>query len=232
MKSISPILDPLLEIFEGAFSFITESLAAFGEGVMPLINKLLPVIKNIFDGINDIVRLLFSSEDALMLWRDVFEFLGEVVGTVLVTSFKVLESIITGIKDSILTIQGIIDAIAGKELKKEQIKGMGDLLKGLITTFIPGAQQALLKEQNVQDVIITKRGEVIRTSPDDTIMAFKGLGGGSERSPAPVNISVDFRGMQLNIQNATREEAERFGEDIVTTFRKQLSLEMERIGVK
>lgn len=225
LKNLAPLLDPLLDLFGNIFNFVTEAAGSIIGALMPALKEIIPVLTDIFKSINDIVELLFSSEDSLNTWKDVFSFLSKGIGENLLKAFKDIESIINNIKEAITFIESSIKSIISGKAFEIKAPDIGKFFRD----FAKFSTGGFLTEK-VQDVIITKKGEVIQTSPEDTIMAFKGLGG--ERAPAPVNISVDFRGMQLNIQSATREEAERFSEDIVTTFRRQLTLELERTGVK
>jgi len=79
------------------------------------------------------------------------------------------------------------------------------------------------------DVIITKRGDIVPVSPDDNILAFKG---GGKDSSQKIDISIDFSGMQLVLQQASPDEARRFAGNMVDALRQQLTSELERKGLK
>lgn len=235
---LQPIVKTLIDLFTQIISFVTQITTGFLSGLLPAIKNINEPINKILEALTSIFNTLFSSTESLKTWKDIFKGLGEFLGG----AFKLTLDIIAGLVETIdKSIQGIKDFFSGKAIKDFESKGgagafFGDLGADFVEFFKnPFDPKWWTKEGEketrtgkwVDDAIIKPNGEVIRTSPEDYIIATKtpaiAAGGGK-------SITLNFPGMQIYLQNATREEAERAGSMIVDKIRAVFYEEMESMG--
>jgi len=222
-------------VFGKIIKFVAEVVDAFLKGLMPAIENIATPLQGIVNGFSSIFDSIFGSDKAMSGWEGLFGDLGTFLGETLMAALKGVEDVIKFIDNMLKTIEkkGVAQGIG--EAVEDFSYGVGKFfvgpleeLTGLKILKEDPKERRLREEQD--DVIITKRGDIVPVSPDDNIAAFKDSS--SMFSGGGVNVSIDFSGMQLLINQATVEEAERFSEKLVDSFRNQLSLELERAGVR
>ena len=226
-NSMQTVFTTIGEIFGKIVNFLGKIVKSFLEGFGPAIKNIMTPVQNLANAYKKIFDLLFGGTEQLGFWQDAFKFIGDVAGTVLVVVF---EAIATAVE---LIAAGIEKVVEGIKWLSKNIGGVLDKVGGVFSGIGKFGGKALDFLNPFDDVIVTKDGKVVPVNPQDNIVAFKEGGpiakGGSGN---PVSVNVDFRGMQLLVQNATTEEASRFSETLVEQFRSTLTLELERAGVK
>jgi hypothetical protein len=129
----------------------------FGQGFkMEGFTKFLENLKGFMDSIS----LLLTGN------LDFFKTLGDIIGNITGVLFSVMGDILGMVTE-------IVDMTSGGKLSKLKAERFGKMTDKEKANYIKslGGTQA-------QDVIITKRGEIINTHPDDNIVASKGGGMG------------------------------------------------------
>lgn len=91
------------------------------------------------------------------------------------------------------------------------------------------------RTRNVNDAILRPDGTIVETHPDDTLVALKDLGSSlsglnGSRVEQTTNVSIDFTGMQINVQNGGIEEGQAFAEGLIEQIRDAYNSEFERFG--
>lgn len=219
-------LGTVIETVKTLLGFIGQISAAFLEGMAPSISKL----EEPFNKISESFNKIFGDPERVEKWKKLFTFIGDVVGKGLVEAFNMLAAAVKIIE---IGLGAIIDFIGTNEfinfLTKLADIGLfspGGIAGKLISNLFKDKEN----DNSVNDAIITKRGEVIKTNPEDNILAFKkfpvmpGSGGGGVTT-GDFNFSLT-----VNVADATREQAETFGGDIVDVIRQKLNSELVRIG--
>ncbi len=199
---------------------------SFITGFKPYISPVVDLIADMAESFQSIWDSIFSSDEKIKGWKEIFKFIGKVIGTTVKATFQVIADIVKTIDSTIKSIDDMSKVLTGKDPSKEFGKNIGDMLQGIFD-FINPAQAAIRRAQQVKDAIIKPSGEVIRTDPADYLIATKTPGA---IAGAGKTINIDFTGMTLIIQQATREEAVRFGENIVDVIRDRLNRELVESG--
>jgi len=244
IDKFKPALETLGEVFseliEGVISFVEGFVEGFAEidkqyGIIEEINSLFKEMKNSLETLSPILKPLGK-------------ILGKVFGITLLAALRTIESVL-------IAISGLIDLVTKKMSGKEFIDNLKT--KGLGKFFTKGGKETSVKDaiinstgkiirtspsqtivtRKVNDAIITKDGKIVQTAPDDNLIATKNnvmLGDMKEKSSGKVislgGITIDFSGMQIILQNGTKEEAANAGNTIVDTIRRTLQQELEAIG--
>lgn len=228
-SSLMTVVKTIGEIFGKIVGFVGKITDGFLKGFGPAIKNIMTPIQGIFDKIKGIIDMLFTGSEAIDGWSEAFKVIGDILGGVIKVALDVINSSLGWLNDTIQEITSGIPKLVrdmvnkriaevGEQKAYEELRGK--LPKDAIPKLFPNAVK-------VDDAIIKPDGTVIRTNPADTIYATKsGMPGSS------VQVHIDFTGMQLNISQATTEEATRFGENIVSVIRNQLNMELERAGVR
>lgn len=152
------------ELISVASSFFSDPVGTLKEGFsevweflkekLPFLEKIELVMKNVFEKIKEIFSSFFS--DPVGKFKEALMFVVEAIKNLPAQIWSFM--------------QRLPDLI-------------GRALKGILS-FGGGVLNSIFgrSNKNVGDAIITKRGDVVRTSPDDTIIAAKGIGdaGGSK----------------------------------------------------
>lgn len=234
-NNIFTVIEKVVGLLGDAFLWASKMAKAFAEGFAPFIGPVLDSMSKIADYFKSIFDSIFGSNEAMSGWESLFKFIGEVLGTTVLATFKVFEDIIKGIDATIKTIKGIIDFFSGKDVGEDFGKNAFDAIMGIFSLMNPAlnAQMQALKTQGmVDDAIVTNDGKVIPINNQDDIIAYK-PGGPIEGAfkGRGINVNIDFKGMQIVLQQATPEEAQKFSESLVDNFRATLTRELERGGI-
>lgn len=253
---LGPILDELAVKLNQIFNFISEMVASYLKGIMPALKEMGKPLSRIFDAVSKIYDMVFLSEKSLKTWKTIFTFLGKVVGTTLVFAF---EAIATAIELISVGIEKLIEFLRSDAFKGF-LEGAGRVAKAFGKMFLGASEAVFGKEKfsatrkitTVDDAIIKPDGKVIRTAPNDTLIATKSDVSVNEKpksafkmTPSEANqsfvtrtadtkkiqVSIDFSGMQIVVNEATPEEAQSLGGQIVGIIRQKLAQELEVLGV-
>lgn len=221
-NSIQTIFKSIGEYIGKIVGFIGQMTKSFLTGFSPAIKGIVTPIQTIVDSFQKIFDSLFGSSEALAGWGDLFEFVGKIIADQIVGALELAAKIIDLISAGIEKISGPLGNIIGAA------KETGGKVLDFLNPF--------------NDVIITKKGQVVPVSPDDNIVAFKSETGlfdppestaltpGKSSSQKVIKINADFRGMQWILQNGSKEEVERATETMVEAFRRQLVSELDAVG--
>lgn len=202
--------------------FAADMADAFLKGIKPAIIAL----EEPFNRVAAVFKKIFGDTEIVEKWKKLFSFIGEVIGVGLVGAFNIIAGVIelVGIGiDKLLTI------FASSPFQKF-LNFAGDIA-GKVGSFFAGAFEGVkdfFAGEKVDDAIITKKGEVIRTNPEDNILAFKKFPvapGGGGMTVGDFNFTIT-----VNVAEATTEQAVSFGGDIVDVIRQRLNSELVRVG--
>lgn len=234
-NSLLTVIKGIVTLFSKIINFIKEIGGSFLEGFMPHLKEMATPLQRIVDAVTKIFDKLFGGSKQLEIWKGFFQWLGDWTGGAFMETLNLIAGLLEAIADSIEFIMDIPDKIKEAlekekhaqavilEKKNGQYYNANDVWAG--TQF---GTPINVPNQKVKDAIITKNGQVIQTDPNDNLYAFKGNPAGGKN----IKVDINFPGMQLVIQQATQEEANRFSDVIVNTFRSRLTWELERAGVK
>ena len=218
-------LGKVIDLVKTLLGFVGQITDAFLEGVTPAIKKL----EEPFNRIVKAWKKIFGDTKIVEDWKALFKFIGEVVGTGLVVAFEIIAGAVELITLGIEKLLGLFNSGPFQKF----LGFTGDIAKK-VGGFFKGAFEGVKgffegdKAGKVDDAIITKRGEVIKTNPEDNILAFKKfpvMPGGGGITTGDFNFSLT-----VNVADATREKAVEFGGDIVDTIRQKLNSELVRMG--
>lgn len=227
-ESLVGIFESIMNFVGDAATFAAEMVDSFIEGLKPHITPMAKTIKEIADSFKSIFDSIFGSSEKLEGWKQVFKFIGDVIGTTVLSTFQVLEQIVTAIDNSLKSANDLGNLLAGKETSEDFGKNLGNAIVGMYDLFNPA--QAIIrreKEKNVKDAIIKPDGSVINTDPADYLIATKTPG---SLASGGIALTLNFPSINVNVQEATTQEAVNFSETIVDQVRSQLNLELERMG--
>lgn len=231
-NSLVTIFQDIMGFVGDAAKWSAEMVESFIKGFKPYISPVVDQIAKIAKSFKEIWSSIFGSSDKLQGWKSLFEFIGEVIGVTLVAAFEHIADMMKTIEASVKFINDIIKLLTGQKMSKEFEKNTFNMLQGIMDLLMPGQKflrEELEKERGkgVHDAIIKPDGQVIATDPADYLIATKTPGdlvrGGNV-------FNIDFTGMNLVIQNASQEQAMRFGENIVEIIRDQVDRELVRSG--
>jgi phage-related protein len=200
-KGLIDVFTSIVNIMGDIAKFVFEMVDSFVTGLKPTLKPIVNALGEIFEQIEKIVKTIFSGSESIKEWKEIFEWLGGFIGEAILIPLEAIAFAYKGIAESIKVIKNV----GG---------GIGDFFSG--------------NKKKVDDAIIKPDGQVIQTAPEDYIIATKTPGkltGGKE-----LTVNLDFSGMNINVQEATREEAVRFSESIVDQVRAALNREMEAYG--
>lgn len=182
-NSLQTVFRSIGELIGKWARFMGEIVDAFVTGLAPKIPELVDPLQEIVDSFKRMFDAVFGSNEAMSGWRELFEFLGDTVGVLLVGAFETIGDVVKLIAISIEKISGgikwLIDNIEKLTEKLGIFKDIdvgGALQKGL-SAVVKGpiglALDAVEGIKSFDDVIITKRGDIIKVDPQDNIFAFK-----------------------------------------------------------
>lgn len=221
------ILNTIGETIGIIATFVANVTDAFLIGLKPAIIAL----EEPFNRIAGAFKRLFGDTAVVEKWKTLFQFIGEVVGTALVGAFNTIATVIELVT---FGIEKLLDIFSSGPFQKF-LDFAGDIA-AKVGGFFSGALQGVtefITGKKVDDAIITKKGEVIQTSPEDNILAFKKFpvmespGGGGVTIG---ELRLDFTGMNINVLGEDQEAGKKVGIDIVDIIRQRLNTELVRMG--
>jgi hypothetical protein len=215
---------------------------------------LAPIFKTVGEVVGDIIKLVAKVIDLLSksgvlnamleIVQNLFTILDGIV-KLLSGDFKGgMEKLVSGITGANPEKKAIGEKrlaysqanIWGKLSAKDQKAYQGELD---IASFIGGVagsgyldvmkkygKKAGINEIGVQDAIITKTGQVIRTSPDDNIFATKGMPGKSKIDIGPMTFNINVT------EGNARAAGENFGRGLGSQFRTMMLDNMVAQGMR
>jgi hypothetical protein len=221
---LQPIFDTLGEVFGKTIKiikvFTTELVKGFTE------------IFEASDTISDVNEILTELGKTLDKITPALKVFGRVVGR---TFGVVLKSALTILKAMVITLNALLDTIAEPERYKEIFSNLGKTLgsefKDLGTTAFAGLKQnagdvAELATgerpefAKVDDAIITKEGKIIKTNPQDNIIATKGGAGGNQ-------IEINMGGIAVTVtEGNARQAGENLADGMMDRIRVSLRNEL------
>lgn len=246
----TPALEALGEIFSELITWVSEFVSGFMESLAE-IDKEFGIIDQLNSTFSELIVLLKTIPGLLKPFTSALKPLGKIIGTVfgvhLLASLRAIES-------TLVAMSGLVGLLTGQMSGEEfmqniKTKGLGKFFggknesieDGIISSdgrIIRTSPANTIVTRKVKDAIIKDDGTVIETDPKDNLIATKNKimlnPGTTENSGGKVislgGIKIDFSGMQIILQNGTKEEAVNVGEMLVETVRSRLQLELEAIG--
>ena len=211
------MLQPLFDSLGGMFHKVIIGIKEFSMGFMEGIKKIFA--GSDFHMLESLVNMFEKFGLAIDKLTPALRVLGEVLGSVIGGALRMLIANMTAMIE--LTTQFWELVANPKKWKdilketnqtlistaKENFKAIYGMGKGTI-----GAFQQPTTEKTVQDAIITKKGEIIHTSPDDNIIATKGNG---------KNVKVEINMGNINL-NVTEGSAHNAGMNYIQGMKRQI----------
>lgn len=200
------ILQPMFDNIAGLISSLLMAVQRFTEGFIEGFGKLEDNSARAQELLSGLTELMGNLKEAIDNITPALNVLGKVIGTVIYEALRgaveqanalldVINELFNVIKNP-ADIGGFLSKLGGAYLKGAVSASPAALGVRAATSLIGSG-----KRREVEDVIITKRGEVIETSPQDTIAAFKG-------SPSGVSeINVNFPGINVNVTEGNARQA-------------------------
>ena len=223
-NNLQTIFTTIGKLIGNIVGFVTKMTASFLTGFIPSIKGVITPIQTIADSFKRIFDSIFGSNESLSGWSKLFEIIGESIANSIVFWLDLASKAIDLISKGIEKISGPLGSI---------ISGAAETGEKILDFF----------KNPFDDVIITKKGQVVPVSPDDNIVAFKdntnlfdipeptaALTPGEGMTQKVFKINADFSGMQWILQNGTPQEIESATETMVEMFRRQLTSELDKVG--
>lgn len=246
-NSFSGVLSSLGETFGKMANFVFKMTDKFLDGFVPALSGIMTPLQKISDALKGIFDSIFGSTKAMNGWGKLFESLGGILGTTIVKALETAANLIEIISKGIMAItawmgkadwdkdtnkvgnlQGFLQRQWGGEGGiKQLLTDPGAWLNNLGKLMVPGGTGG-----SINDGIVRPDGSIVRTSPDDTIIATK--------NPVitPIEQSNNSRSSSFNInitptivlQQATESEGRSVAFGLVDEMQRQLNSEMIREG--
>jgi len=182
----------------------------------------------------DLSDTLDEMGKALEFLAPAFKVLGQVIGTIVGSNIKLL---ILGLQTTLKLMTALFKVIQDPKKAGDIASGALDDLASLYKTFGTDVFDAVkktggeigntIKGESVQDAIITKDGKVIRTSPEDNIIATKGMPGSQK-----VEINLSMAGANFSVtEGNARSAGENFGSGLIDKIKDALVTQRVLVGV-
>lgn len=244
---LGEIINNLSALFGDLLKFTVAVTDSFLLGFVPAIKDAMTPIKGISESLLSIFDSIFGSTESIKTWKGVFEGIGTVVGNTLVASFEFIDGVLNKINKTLARMK---EGKLTEDLKRE-----ADISANFLTDFVKDLFGPIVydleeynrkgglfgsKKKKVDDAIITPDGKVIETNPKDTLVAIKdrktSLKGLMQDAPRfedsrPIDIKIDFTGMQIVLQEGGVQEGQEVATGIVEEIRDALNAEMEKFGL-
>ena len=239
-KSLWTVLDKIAEFAGKALTFVTGLVAAFGKGFVKTMEDAMTPLDGIATALLGIFNALVGLGDE-NLYTDLAEGLGEIVGKTVMTGLHAIWGGLLGIEHALRALPLLIEALKtmGDAEKYADVERRMDIMNAMMAEKWGGLGKSwekmwaedkekaappivgaggVLPYGNyapVKDAIITKRGEVVRVDPNDTIMATRdpgGFGGGN------MEVNVNLYVTEGNARNAGTEFASGLEDQLRRSF--------------
>ena len=202
VMTLESILQPIGDAIGGLFDTIIKNTISFAKN---FIDGFKAGFANTnFDVVKEITQTLRDLRDVLRDFKPLGDVFSKVFGFLFSTAFKVTLGMIKDFLEEmdrlyrfVTNPKEFIKDTAINAMLDESRKKLGDKKYNEIT-----GGKDLHKGGNYNDVIITKQGQIIKTSPDDNIFATKGSMGGKG-----VNLHIDVGGITIQVTEGNAKEA-------------------------
>jgi hypothetical protein len=251
------IIEGVVDGFMRMLAFVIELTAAFTGGFAEAIEGIMTPLGVLLDSIQSVAEAIFGAEESLKVWKDIFGFLGQVVGTTLRVAFTIIafsikqtaEALLflfdflghkiaewkeNGYFDWLIDIVGRLAEKVNELMSNEFFQTVGGALTGawdFIQDDVYGegySERRRNERRGVQDVVITPGGQIIETSPEDFLFATKN----PESMAGGVNITIDMSGANFTVTEGNAEQAGmNFAQGLGKQLRNELLDEMERVAL-
>jgi len=220
---VSTILEEVTDIVESLTGGFREGL----KGLMDPLNEIVEDFQDIFD-------MIFEGDGL----ENFFKNLGEWIGNRVVNAFEVIAGLTEGMKIAVEFIKDFFDNDWPKikEAMPDWMKGIGpggargeeqgflgnawDIMNP-VTGGVIGNLLRRLGGERVDDAIITKRGDIVRTNPRDTLIATQSpeayMSGG-------MTVSVNMGAISVNVTEGNARQA---GENLAIGYTERLRRELD-----
>jgi len=215
---LQAILQPVFDALAGVFGKILIGIKSFVAGFVEGFKKMFTSSNFDFKLMESLVNLLSKLSILLEKLTPALKIFGEILGVVVAGSLRIVIDLLT---ETINLISDLFEILANPDKWKSILTSMGkrmlalgfqqtktfaDMGKGLAGAF----KSPELKK--AQDVIITKKGEIIQTSPEDNIVASKSMG---------KSIKLEINMGQINL-NVTEGSAKQAGVNYIDGMKRQI----------
>lgn len=224
------------EYFGQILEHATSLIEAFTGPFFNALHNAMTPLNQIVEAFQKIFNLIYEGEGL----QHFFSMLGEWLGTAVQKSLELIADVLTVIAGLVEIIRRFFDeqwpAIQEK-LGIGQTTETQGRIRELFTEWMarPGGILGKAVEElanffrgrQVDDAIITKRGEVIQFNPADTIIATRNPGG------LTGGVAINIPGMVLQVTQGNAESAGRaFALGLGDQIRLQLNSDIERLGIR
>lgn len=200
-KSISDIMNIITFKFNAIMLFfgmileeIGKAVGNFFEGFIETASPVINIIQELIGYITELIGQVDFGENA-------FKKFGQIVGAILTTIIgstvmatmaliELFSNLISGARAAGAVVSG--DFEGAQRISGEQRKRNEKFMKSMerIGGLIGGSWGSAFQEENVDDAIVTPDGRVLKTAPDDYIIATKSPGGNSVEVHMPIYVTV------------------------------------------
>lgn len=220
----------LMEKFSRTIKILADALKAAWEGfkegfLSSSITEAMTPLNNLMETFNRLLFILGLTDTEGL--RGAFKGLGLVLGTVLqgvlVTVSTIFDGLVTTL-DTLIAMLEIIQKISKGDWSGagKQFMAIGDSWKGFGGRTAEGVSSVFPKKHN--DVIITKRGEVHETHPDDNIFAAKEFPSVGKNKASGGTFNMPVGPFYVSVTEGDAEAAGRnFGAGFASSFRDNVS---------
>lgn len=122
MKNLEIIFFSIWDVVMKIVNAVKRVGKAFLKGIMPFVNPILNIFGKIIKEVGKIIDLFFTGEGALQGWEDIFGEIGKFVGGVILKTFKLINTILKGIRVAIVQIK----ALFGDKKQKALVKAWSE----------------------------------------------------------------------------------------------------------
>jgi hypothetical protein len=246
--SLGTIMDTLAAAFTSLKGVVVTITSNFFEGFAAALKGIATPIDNVLTPIKELFGLL---DDKGGLGK-AFKTLGAILGGVFLAVISAVATELDAMATTLLTIVTVITGGINKETIAAVAKNWADFgsrakqnagVVGAAFSLVPAiflepddpevqaqlkaANEVLANTTTVHDAIITKTGQVIKTDPNDTIIAAKQIIGGGGNVKGGNTISITFGPTYITVPEGDAEKAGRdFGQSTAQTIADILSREM------
>jgi len=247
--SLWTVLDKIYVIFDKIIRFIGNAIAGFFEGLLEPLKHIMTPLQHIVDCFDRLLDALGLNDSSGV--RGAFKSIGSILGGGLLTAFYALATVLDTIVSAVMTIGQLAGAI--KDIftaNWDSLKGRGSEIADLWKQygerqkhqwadewykdlFEKGDELNTQKQTSgggagrsfeVNDALITKRGEVINLNPADNVYAFKGIPNMGSNISAPVTVTINVTATEGNAQTIGQQIGTGLSKSFVDRLKEQQML--------
>jgi hypothetical protein len=230
-KNIEDVLGKIIKFF-------AEIATSFATGFFKDLPSISDTLSGIVGLIGTIIDKLFTGKDSLKFWKDTFESIGQLAGSIVEGVGEMIKTLDFALKGDTAgydkwyqekvnkqnaQAQKVEDVWRAQSLKEGTgvFNSKGEFFTKTKSGEYVNSRGSIV--HSIDDAIITKEGKIIKTNPEDTIFATKGGIGKT--------VKVEFGAINLNVTEGNAKQAGTdFAGGIYEGIRSKLNFEFTGAG--